>query len=133
MKLTTHFQLVPRSKNVDLFIHSPIHLHGVVLNLLSTDNFLPLPQLRKGASTFAVFRAVNKQYGLVVCSTGINVFGGAYCLHIQPAAAGFKMSCFCLVYPLDFRMEAGCSSETQGCLQTTAFLPSRLYFSILYT
>jgi hypothetical protein len=32
VKLTTHLQLVPRSRNVDLYIHSPICLHGVMLN-----------------------------------------------------------------------------------------------------
>jgi hypothetical protein len=32
VKLTTHLELVPRSKNVDLYVHSPIRLHGVVLN-----------------------------------------------------------------------------------------------------
>jgi hypothetical protein len=36
MKLTTHFHPLPRSRKVDLYIHSPICLHGVVLNLLST-------------------------------------------------------------------------------------------------
>jgi hypothetical protein len=28
----THLQLVPRSENVDLHVHSPIRLHVVVLN-----------------------------------------------------------------------------------------------------
>jgi hypothetical protein len=28
---------------VDLYIHSPIRLHGVVLNFLSTKTTLPLP------------------------------------------------------------------------------------------
>jgi hypothetical protein len=32
VKLTTHLQLMPKSKNVDLYNHSPIRLHGVVLN-----------------------------------------------------------------------------------------------------
>jgi hypothetical protein len=35
MKLTTHLQLVPRSRMVDLFLHSLIRLHDVVLNKLS--------------------------------------------------------------------------------------------------
>jgi hypothetical protein len=30
-------------ENVDLYIHSPIRLHGVVLNYLSTGTTLPLP------------------------------------------------------------------------------------------
>jgi hypothetical protein len=30
VKLTTHPQLVPRSKKVDLYIHSPMHLHGLM-------------------------------------------------------------------------------------------------------
>jgi hypothetical protein len=32
MKLTTHLQLVLRSKYVDLNIQFPIHLHSIVLN-----------------------------------------------------------------------------------------------------
>jgi hypothetical protein len=32
LKLTTHLQLMPRSKKVDLYIYSPIRLHGLVLN-----------------------------------------------------------------------------------------------------
>jgi hypothetical protein len=36
MKLTVHFQLVPRSRKLDLYIHSPIHLHSRVLRKLST-------------------------------------------------------------------------------------------------
>jgi hypothetical protein len=32
MKLTTHLHLVPRSRMVELYLHSPICLHGVVLN-----------------------------------------------------------------------------------------------------
>jgi hypothetical protein len=43
VKLTTHLQLVPRSRKVDLYIHSPLRLHGVVLKLLSTGTSLPLP------------------------------------------------------------------------------------------
>jgi hypothetical protein len=30
-KLTTHFHLVPRSRMVELYLHSPICLHGIVL------------------------------------------------------------------------------------------------------
>jgi hypothetical protein len=36
VKLTTHLQLVPRQENMNLSIHSSIHLHGVVLNYLNT-------------------------------------------------------------------------------------------------
>jgi hypothetical protein len=32
-------------KNVDLYVHSPIRLYGVVLNRLSTGTTLPLPGL----------------------------------------------------------------------------------------
>jgi hypothetical protein len=39
--LTTHLQLVTRSRKVDLYIHSLIRLHGVVLNSLSTKTNLP--------------------------------------------------------------------------------------------
>jgi hypothetical protein len=31
MKMTTQLQLVPRSRKVDLYLHCPIRLHGVVL------------------------------------------------------------------------------------------------------
>jgi hypothetical protein len=46
VKLTTHLHLAPRSRMVELYLHSPIHLHDVVLNWLSTGTtlrFLPLP------------------------------------------------------------------------------------------
>jgi hypothetical protein len=32
VKLTTHLHLVPRSRMVELYLHSPIRLHGVVIN-----------------------------------------------------------------------------------------------------
>jgi hypothetical protein len=32
MKLTTHLCLVPRSRMAELYLHSPICLHGIVLN-----------------------------------------------------------------------------------------------------
>jgi hypothetical protein len=35
VKLTSYLQLVPRPENMDLFVHFPIRLHGVVL----THNF----------------------------------------------------------------------------------------------
>jgi hypothetical protein len=44
--MTTHLQLVGRSRIRDLYIHSPIRLHGVVLNQLSAGTTLPLRQLR---------------------------------------------------------------------------------------
>jgi hypothetical protein len=31
-KLTTHLHLVPKLRNMELYLHSPIGLHGVVLN-----------------------------------------------------------------------------------------------------
>jgi hypothetical protein len=31
-KLTTHLLLVPRSRMVELYLHSPIRLHGLVFN-----------------------------------------------------------------------------------------------------
>jgi hypothetical protein len=40
VKLTVHLHLVPRSRKVELFFHFPIHLHGVVLNLLITETTL---------------------------------------------------------------------------------------------
>jgi hypothetical protein len=41
MKLTTQVHLVPRSRIVELYLHSLIRLHGVVLNKLSTRTTLP--------------------------------------------------------------------------------------------
>jgi hypothetical protein len=35
VKLSTRFQLAPRTRKVELYLRSPISLHGVVLNLLS--------------------------------------------------------------------------------------------------
>jgi hypothetical protein len=40
LKLTTHLQLVPTSR-ISKYIHSPIRLHAVVLNKLSTGTTLP--------------------------------------------------------------------------------------------
>jgi hypothetical protein len=36
LKMTTHLHLVPKSRRVELYLHSPIWLHGIVLNQLST-------------------------------------------------------------------------------------------------
>jgi hypothetical protein len=33
----------PRSRMVELYLHSPIYLHGIVLNKLSTGTTVPLP------------------------------------------------------------------------------------------
>jgi hypothetical protein len=41
MKLTTHLHLVPRIRMVELYLHSPIYLHGVVLNYLSQEINVP--------------------------------------------------------------------------------------------
>jgi hypothetical protein len=41
MKLTTHLHLVLRSRMMELYLHSPICVHGMVLNLLSTRTPLP--------------------------------------------------------------------------------------------
>jgi hypothetical protein len=35
MNLTTHFRIVPRSRMVEIYLHSPIRPHGVVLDQLS--------------------------------------------------------------------------------------------------
>jgi hypothetical protein len=40
MNLTTHLCLVSRSGMVDLYFHSPISLHGMVHNYLSTGETL---------------------------------------------------------------------------------------------
>jgi hypothetical protein len=42
-KLTTHLQLVLRSRNCGSVHPLPIRLHGVVLDQLSTGTTLPLP------------------------------------------------------------------------------------------
>jgi hypothetical protein len=44
VKLTAHFHLVPRLRMVELYIHFPIRLHGVVFNSLSTGTTLPFLQ-----------------------------------------------------------------------------------------
>jgi hypothetical protein len=41
LKIKFDTNLCPGQENVDLYIHSPIHLHGVVLNQLSTGTTLP--------------------------------------------------------------------------------------------
>jgi hypothetical protein len=40
LNLATHLHLVPTSKMVELYIHSPLRLHGVELNELSTGTLL---------------------------------------------------------------------------------------------
>jgi hypothetical protein len=48
IKLTAHLQLVltmPRSKNMGLYIHSPIRLNGVMRNWLSTCITVPFTYL----------------------------------------------------------------------------------------
>jgi hypothetical protein len=42
VKLTTHLYLVPRSRMLELYLHSPICLHGIVLNWLSAGTNLRL-------------------------------------------------------------------------------------------
>jgi hypothetical protein len=41
VKVATHLHLVLRSRMVELYLHSPICLHGIVLNYLSRGTFLP--------------------------------------------------------------------------------------------
>jgi hypothetical protein len=38
VKLTTDLHLVPRPRVVELYLHSPICLHGIVLNLIKHKN-----------------------------------------------------------------------------------------------
>jgi hypothetical protein len=40
VKLTTNLQLVPRSRIVELYLHTPIRVHGIMLNLLRTGTTL---------------------------------------------------------------------------------------------
>jgi hypothetical protein len=47
MKLTNHLQIVPRSRKRRLYIHSPIRLHGVVLNELSKETSLPIDSIEE--------------------------------------------------------------------------------------
>jgi hypothetical protein len=42
VKQTTYLYLVPRSVKVELSLHSPVYLHGVVLNELSIGTTLSL-------------------------------------------------------------------------------------------
>jgi hypothetical protein len=43
VKLITHLYIVPRSRMVELYLHSPLCLHGVVFNELGTGTNLLLP------------------------------------------------------------------------------------------
>jgi hypothetical protein len=43
MKLTINFSPVSKSKMAELYLHSPICLHGILLNLLITGKFVTLP------------------------------------------------------------------------------------------
>jgi hypothetical protein len=42
IKLTTHIHLVPSFRMIDLYLHSPTRLHGMMLNLLTMGITLPL-------------------------------------------------------------------------------------------
>jgi hypothetical protein len=46
MKLATQFYLQPMSRMVELYLHYPIHLHGIVLNKLSIGTPLPFKSPR---------------------------------------------------------------------------------------
>jgi hypothetical protein len=45
VKLTTHLHLVPRSRMMELHLHSPIRLHGILLNYLIRRMTLPFTTL----------------------------------------------------------------------------------------
>jgi hypothetical protein len=45
-------------ENVDLYIHSPIRLHGVVLNSFSTETTLPYPNIKFNENSFSASRVV---------------------------------------------------------------------------
>jgi hypothetical protein len=45
VKLTTHLHLVSRSRIVELYLHSPIHLYCAVFNYFCTETTLPLPYM----------------------------------------------------------------------------------------
>jgi hypothetical protein len=47
VKLSTHLHLVLRSRMVQLYLHSPIHLHSIVLNELGTGILPYLTSLMK--------------------------------------------------------------------------------------
>jgi hypothetical protein len=40
MGMITHLYLVPKPKMVELYLHSPVRLHGIVLNQLSKGTTL---------------------------------------------------------------------------------------------
>jgi hypothetical protein len=42
MKLTTHLHLVPRSRKMELYLHSPICLHGIMLKKSGKETTLTL-------------------------------------------------------------------------------------------
>jgi hypothetical protein len=46
VKLTTHLHQKQRSRMVEMYLHSSIRLHGVVVNYLSTGTTLPNPSSR---------------------------------------------------------------------------------------
>jgi hypothetical protein len=60
VKLTAHLHLVPRSRMVELYVHSPTCIHGLVLNYLpqgQLDLFLPrlnITSKRVGCSMYEV-------------------------------------------------------------------------------
>jgi hypothetical protein len=70
MKLTTHPQLVPGPRMMELYLHSPIHLHGMAINYLSTGLTLPyIPETNISEKLSTTFKCDIKITALLFRST----------------------------------------------------------------
>jgi hypothetical protein len=79
VKLTTHLHVVPRSRKVELYLHSPIHPNNLVLNWLITGTTLP---------TIAIWWAHKNTFLFVdqaaQCFCKIQSFDGGYHFSATP-------------------------------------------------
>jgi hypothetical protein len=71
MNLTTHLHLVLRSKYVELYLHSPVRLHG--MGLISTETTLPLPYHCHINPIFLVWSKVKRYYSSNIHLTGLGM------------------------------------------------------------
>jgi hypothetical protein len=77
--MTTHFYLVTRLRMVDLYLHSPVHIQGIVLNWLSTQSI----------------KYVNKTYIFFTFSTFIFT-SSQFCIHYLKHC--WFYFCLCTLY-----------------------------------
>jgi hypothetical protein len=82
--LTTHLHPVPRLRIVQLYLHSPINLHGVVLEVLDPGINLPL-SIREEKITGSCTKLHNEDVTTIVFIKG---YSGYYIKENQIGGSG---------------------------------------------